>query len=751
MTAPAVAPPPPLTRPIGPLARIARLALKELRETLRDRRMMATLVLMPLLVYPVLSLAFRQFLLSSFQRPSELRWIIATSTLEEGTRLMMLLQRGDRLLQDQGDFSAARASTQSGLVLGAGLGAADPPLGEIDFRVADDLDEVVRLRLVELGVRLIRRRDDPDVRREARFNFQLLYRPNTPTSRQAAEFVERRLRAVNESDVVARLQEKGDSGRMLSAWRLQPVADEEGHSFWLATLVPLVLILMTITGAVYPAIDLTAGERERGTLEALMAAPVPRLSLLIAKYLVVVGVAMLTAIINLTAMTVTITSAGLWGTFFGAAGLSAGAILSVLALLVLFAAFFSALLLAITSVARSFKEAQAYLIPLMLVSLAPGFLSVMPGLELNGLLSVTPLANIVLLTRDVLEGRASLLWGSVAVLTTVLYGALALTWAARIFGSDSILYGSQAAWTDLFQKPRTTRKQPAIADALACLALVAPMFIVASGLHGQMMAMDMLAQFAAGVGISLLLFVFVPLAMARWQAVELRSGFQLVSAPGLAWLGAAILGCALAPLVIELILISRWLGLTMISQERLVEYSHLIEAVITRWRAISPIIVLASLAIVPAVSEELFFRGYLLGALRGRVPGWLAIVLTAVVFGLFHASLGGVVMVDRVLPSTMLGIVLGWVCWQTRSVLPGMLLHMLNNGLIVSLAYWEPEVKRLGLDALGRSHVPATWLAGAAVLTAGGLALVYLGRKMDPAKVGFIHQEALANELKPER
>ena len=60
-----------------------------------------------------------------------------------------------------------------------------------------------------------------------------------------------------------------------------------GKWFRLATLVPLILILMTITGAVYPAIDLTAGERERGTLESLMAAPVPRLSMLLAKYVAV--------------------------------------------------------------------------------------------------------------------------------------------------------------------------------------------------------------------------------------------------------------------------------------------------------------------------------------------------------------------------------------------------------------------------------------------------------------------------------
>ena len=79
----------------------------------------------------------------------------------------------------------------------------------------------------------------------------------------------------------------------------------------LTALVPLILILMTITGAVYPAIDLTAGERERGTLEILVAAPVPRLGLLFAKYLTVMTVAMLTAVVNLVTMMLTLNFSGL--------------------------------------------------------------------------------------------------------------------------------------------------------------------------------------------------------------------------------------------------------------------------------------------------------------------------------------------------------------------------------------------------------------------------------------------------------
>ena len=97
--------------------------------------------------------------------------------------------------------------------------------------------------------------------------------------------------------------------------------------------------------------------------------------------------------------------------------------------------------------------------------------------------------------------------------------------------------------------------------------------------------------------------------------------------------------------------------------------------------------------------------------MRGRLPAWVAIAFTALAFGLFHASVGGLIAIERVLSSTVLGLVLGWVCWTTRSVLPGMLLHALNNAFVVSLAYWGDGFKSLGWDAAGQRHLPAAWLS----------------------------------------
>src|SRR5207302_590813 len=133
-------------------------------------------------------------------------------------------------------------------------------------------------------------------------------------SREALQFVEGRIALHNARSLRSRLNVPGAAGPVILVRpdRTAVKASEEGQEFgFLAALVPLILILMTITGAVYPAIDLTAGELERGTLEILVAAPVPRLALLFAKYVSVLTVALLTAVINLITMLVTLFLSGL--------------------------------------------------------------------------------------------------------------------------------------------------------------------------------------------------------------------------------------------------------------------------------------------------------------------------------------------------------------------------------------------------------------------------------------------------------
>src|SRR5262249_10190291 len=128
------------------------------------------------------------------------------------------------------------------------------------------------------------------------------------------------------------------------------------------------------------------------------------------------------------------------------------ALVEVFGLLVLFAAFFSALLLILTSFARTFKEAQAYLVPLMLVSLVPGMLGIDPSLTLSAPQAFIPLLNIVLLSRDVFPRTATLGMAALVVLAPAVYAMAAVAVASRVFGADAVLSGERGMFSQLFRR-----------------------------------------------------------------------------------------------------------------------------------------------------------------------------------------------------------------------------------------------------------------------------------------------------------
>ncbi len=363
-----------------------------------------------------------------------------------------------------------------------------------------------------------------------RSTIEVLYLHKSSAGPAAAAFVEKHLSIANEKLLEARLEHLAGGGgggrcRIDSLRRGLDVSDStavSGGVVSLKSVVPFILILMTVTGAVYPAIDLTAGERERGTLEVLMAAPIPRIGILLAKYVTVLTVALLTAAANLLTMAITIAVTGLVPELFGESGFSWGVMGAVFALLILFAAFFSAVLLVVTSTARSFKEAQAYLIPLMLVSLAPGMLSLIPDVELSGALLVTPLANIVLLGRDLLEFKATGSATLIVVASTILYAAAAI-WpgGANFWGRIGAVQFAERLVRSA--APALAQAEPPTVTAgVVCLAIMFPAFYVFFHLTG-LLSGDVASQLAMGVVMTAAVFGGIPLAACGVAADSDRS------------------------------------------------------------------------------------------------------------------------------------------------------------------------------------------------------------------------------------
>ena len=124
---------------------------------------------------------------------------------------------------------------------------------------------------------------------------------------------------------------------------------------------------------------------------------------------------------------------------------------------------------------------------------------------------------------------------------------------------------------------------------------------------------------------------------------------------------------------------------------------------------------LLALGVVPGVCEECFFRGYLFNGLRDHFKPLGTILITAVAFGLFHVVLAGGAAPERLLPSTLMGILLGWVRWRSNSLLPSILLHVMHNSSLLLVVQSRDLLEQWNIGQFQQQDLPSSWLAASAV------------------------------------
>jgi len=215
----------------------------------------------------------------------------------------------------------------------------------------------------------------------------------------------------------------------------------------LGGLVPYFVIILSLTGTMYPAMDLTVGEKERGTIETILCSPISRISLVLGKFLMVFTASLSTAALAIGSMALTLAAASkMVGGMPHISGMglefkiSVSAVFWVFLMIVPLALLFSAALLAISLFARNFKEAQSYLSPLTIVVVAPAIVSVLPGVELNAGMSLIPILNTSLVSKEIVSGTYH--WGYIALIfgSSCVYAAVALWVAIRLFQREEVLF-----------------------------------------------------------------------------------------------------------------------------------------------------------------------------------------------------------------------------------------------------------------------------------------------------------------------
>ncbi|HBE70046.1 MAG TPA: hypothetical protein DDW52_18015, partial [Planctomycetaceae bacterium] len=599
-----------------------------------------------------------------------------------------------------------------------------------------NLEGLVQDSSADVGLRVVfAEPGENGMNREPAAQVQIFHNEESLFSRNAADFVAERLDAANIAWIRQWAESSAADFRVPIEKKRVVLAPEETGSAVLGIL-PLILLLMTVTGGVYPAIDLTAGERERNTLETLMALPVPKFRLLLAKFVAVVTVTMLTGVMNLIAMSVTLYVLQLDKTLLGGDGFTLVLAFKLFVVLAAFTLFYSAILLLLTSSAKSFKEAQAYLIPLLLISIAPGLVIMMPGWGLSSFTAALPLVNMLLLSKGLLEGTAELLPAIVAIITTVFYAIAALSLAAQVFGNDAVAVGSRGRWRDFFERPDAGLTRPTTTAALIGLAVLFPAYFVASGVLGRGGEVDPQNRLYLSGLLTAALFVGLPSLFLLWQRVPVGMGLGIRPARVVFFVAAVLLGVSTWPWIFELIILAQSIGLRGVDLSRVPD----VEALLASWKEVPLWLTLLALGVIPGVCEECFFRGYVLGGLRQHLSPRAAIICSAIAFGLFHVVLAGGASPERLLPSTLMGLLLGWVAWRSGSIVPSIILHAIHNCSLLLLANSRDLLARWNLGQTEQEHLPWTLLLPCGIVFALGVALAWYARahdsKVSDSKVG---------------
>jgi len=212
-------------------------------------------------------------------------------------------------------------------------------------------------------------------------------------------------------------------------------------------ILPYMIILMCMSGAMYPAMDLTAGEKERGTIETILCSPIARSELVMGKFLTVLTASIATAVFSIVSLAISyqfgknfMISAAKAGVAAPNLSLSPLAILAVFAMIVPVAVFLSAALLAISLFAKSFKEAQSYLTPMTLVVVLPAIVGLLPGVELNLRLALVPILNTSLISKEIMTGTYH--WSYILLIfgSSCVYAGAALFAAVKFFQREDVLF-----------------------------------------------------------------------------------------------------------------------------------------------------------------------------------------------------------------------------------------------------------------------------------------------------------------------
>ena len=453
---------------------------------------------------------------------------------------------------------------------------------------------------------------------------------------------------------------------------------EETTGMLIGYIMPFMMIISVLMGAFTVAIDVSVGEKERGTLETLITLPISNAEMMISKFLAVSAFALFSVSINLLSFLFmgiyVYNSMALAKTMMGGFKFTQfiPSIILMTIVLVLFSFFVSAVCLCFDFTAKSVKEANNMTTPLMLVLMTGAGMSVIPGIKLTFFKALIPILNVSLLIKDLFMLKFDPYMIAVVFFSTFIHTMLAIFIMTKIFSSEDILFGEGVRSVKVFEK-RANMKDKQIPEIGDILFVFAIMFLTMSFAGGYVV----LKFGFAGYAVTQLIIFAVPVAYAWYMKTDFKNVFSL-KAPRVNEMIGAVLFC-LGSYIINTLLVSvliKYIPSLATNNEDL-------SGIVTSGGFIASLFVVG---VMPAFAEEAAFRGFLYGTLKNKkIPILATMIITAVVFAAYHMNLLQFIYV------TVMGMIMSYMIYNSKSIFVTVLFHLLNNSFSVVLQF-HPEV-----------------------------------------------------------
>lgn len=658
------------------------LVKKEMLDVFRDKKTVLMMLVIPIILYPLIFIGVMQLMTFISSSMEEQNYKIVVEAEDEGRFLHKLeeFRRDEEETAEDGTRTDGAAAVETAKEAEAGE-ASDEEEQSYEITVVDAgsiTDYETALNEEEIDAYVSGQLKDGKVQ------YNVYYLSSANNSSYAAGLIMDVFDALKEDLSRQMIAEEGlDVEAVFEpiAYERQDIASsEQSVGSIMGSILPFMLVVSLLMGTMYPAIDTTAGERERGTLETILTLPVTNRQLIVSKFITVAVIGMASALLNILSMgAITFYMYKIMDmqTDMGSFDLAKfiPAIFVCILTVFAFSLFISAVAMCVTSFARSYKEANNYITPLMLVVMFVGYIGFIPNIELTQTMAMVPVANICLLIKNMLLFKVDYAAIAMVLLSNVAYAVLAIMFLSRIYDSEAILFSDGKAGLQLFEKRSNLKKGgvPTVSDVWFLVAVTILLVIYAG-------SMLQIRYGLAGLFGTQLILLAVPLFLVVYTKRDVKKTYGFARTRAVNYLGSAVLiaGAVLINLVIAI-------GLAFLFPES----AGNVETVFSDIMSGNVLAVLLVIAVAPAVCEEMLFRGVILHSLQARYRVPSAIAVTAILFGLYHMS------VIKFIPTGLLGLLLCIVVWKTGSIYPAMLMHFINNAFSVIISCYPEQIEKV--------------------------------------------------------